>query len=63
MNLRDATFAATAILLALSGAAGIAASGAYVDGNAAVRAEYVGFDALAQRMFGGGRGCPPEQTQ
>lgn len=61
MSLRDATFAAAAILLAASGAAGIVASGPYVDGNAIVRAESVGFDALAQQVFG--NVCGTEKKQ
>lgn len=51
MTLQDATFAAAAAVLALSGAAGIAFSGSLADGSGAVSAQYIGFEDIAQRLF------------
>lgn len=49
MSNRDALFAVTVLTLGLSGAAGMAATGQIV--GTAVRAQAVGFDVLADRMF------------
>lgn len=53
MSNRDAFFAVTVLALGLSGMAGMAAASQASIGGSAVQAQSAGFDALANRMFGG----------
>ena len=53
MSNRDAFFARTILALGLSGMAGMVAAGQASIGGSAVQAQSVGFDVLANRMFGG----------
>ena len=53
MSNRDAFFAVTILALSLSGMAGMAAAGQASIGGSAMQAQSVGFDVLANRMFGG----------
>lgn len=59
MSNRDAFFAVTVFALGLSGVAGMTAAGQASIGGNAVQAQAAGFDALANRMFGG-KACTAE---
>lgn len=52
MTNRDAFFAVAVLAFSLSGMVGIAVAGQASIGGSAVQAQAVGFDALANRMFG-----------
>ncbi|WP_136418957.1 MULTISPECIES: hypothetical protein [Oxalobacteraceae] len=60
MSNRDALFAVAVLALGLSGAAGMAATGQIV--GTAVRAQAMGFDVLADRMFDG-KACSTADVQ
>jgi hypothetical protein len=53
MTYRDALFAGAVIALGSAGAVGMATIGQLPYGGDEVRAEAIGFDVLAHRMFGG----------
>ncbi|HYD79419.1 MAG TPA: hypothetical protein VEC06_06395 [Paucimonas sp.] len=53
MTIRDALFAGAVVALASLSAAAMVTSGQLPYGGKEVRAQAVGFDALAQRVFGG----------
>ena len=53
MSNRDAFFTVAVLTLGLSGMAGMAAASQASIGGSAVQAQAVGFDVLANRMFGG----------
>jgi hypothetical protein len=53
MTYRDALFTGTVVALGTAGAIAMAMSGELPYGGPQVRAEAIGFDVLAHRMFGG----------